>query len=90
MDLRIYVDAVMQKLEDANYYSEIEKVELRFIIEKRLKEEYNDRIALLNLEVDMETSKGTLKDSDYYRSKLNEIKSYMITLTREIGQIKKD
>tara|TARA_R100000951_G_scaffold106508_1_gene101146 strand:- start:830 stop:1102 length:273 start_codon:yes stop_codon:yes gene_type:complete len=90
MDLTIYVDAVMQKLEDAKYYSEIEKVELRFIINKYLKNEYNDRIALLNLEVDMEQAKGTLRDSDYYRTKLNEIKSYMITLTREIGQIKKD
>jgi len=90
MDLRVYVDAVMQKLEDAKYYSEIEKVELRFIIEKYLKDEYNDRIALLNLEVDMETAKGNLKDMDYYRNKVNDIKSHMITLTRELGQIKKD
>jgi hypothetical protein len=90
MDLKIYVDNVMYKLEDANYYSEIEKIELRFVIEKHLREEYNDRIALLNLEVDMETAKGTLKDNDYYRSKLNEIKSYMITLTRELSQANKD
>ena len=90
MDLSVYVDAVMQKLEDAKYYSEIEKVELRFIIEKYLKDEYNDRIALLNLEVDMETAKGNLKDMDYYRNKVNDIKSHMITLTRELGQIKKD
>lgn len=89
MDLTVYVDSVMYKLEDAQYYSEIEKVELRFIIKKYLTEEYNDRIALLNLEVDMENAKGSLKDSDYYRTKLNEIKSYLITLTRELSQVKK-
>jgi len=89
MDLRVYVDAVMQKLEDANYYSEIEKDELRFIIHKYLKDEYNDRIALLNLEADMETAKGNIKDVEYYKNKVNEIKSHMITMTRELGQINK-
>lgn len=90
MDLRVYVDAVMQKLEDAQYYSEIEKVELRFIIDKYLRDAYNDRVDLLNLEVDMETAKGTLKDMEFYRSKLTDIKSHVISLTRELSQTKKD
>lgn len=90
MDLTIYVDAIMHKLKDANYYSELDEVELRRSIESYLVSEYNDRVALLQLEVDMETAKGRISDMDYYRSKLTDIKSYMISLTREIGKIKKD
>lgn len=90
MDLKVYVDAIIQKLIDANYYSEVEEADLRYIIEKHLTKEYNDRIALLNLEIDIENSKGKLKDMDYYRSKVTDIKSHLISITREIGRISLD
>ncbi len=86
MDLKIYVDTIIQKLTDANYYSEVEEDSLRHTIEKFLTKEYNDRIAILNLEIDLENSRGKLKDMEFYRSKVTDIKSYLITLTREIGK----
>lgn len=90
MDLSIYVDAIMQKLMQANYYSEIEERELKSRIEKYLLNEYNDRISLLQLQIDLENAQGKIKDMDFYRSKLTDIKSYMVTLTREVGKVSKD
>ena len=90
MDLSIYVDAIMQKLKDDKVYSEIEEKELQRIIEDHLTNEYKDRVALLQLEMDLEDSKGNIRDVDYYRSKLTEIKSYIISLTRELYKSKKE
>ena len=90
MDLSIYVDAIVQKMKDVGFYSEIEEKELRFIIEKYLRNEYNDRVALLNLEIDLNNQRGDIKDREYYRSKITDIKSHIITLTRELGKISKD
>lgn len=90
MDLKIYVDAIIQKLHDANCYSEVGEPDMRLIIEKYLTKEYNDRIAILNLQIDIESSQGVLKDMEYYRSKVTDIKSHIITLTREVGKISLD
>jgi len=90
MDLDIYVEAIMLKLEDAKYYSELSEDELKQSIDKYLTNEYNDRIALLQLEVDLENARGTIKDADFYRSKLTSIKSYIISLTRELSKSTKD
>lgn len=90
MELRIYVDAVMQKLKDANYYTELKEYELRPIVEQYLRSEYNDRVALLNLEIDMTNARGEALDPEFYRSKLTDITSYIITLTRELGRVSLD
>ena len=90
MDLSIYVDAVMQKLKDAKFYSEMEEQEVKKSIEMYLVNEYNDKVELLQLEADMENSRGKIRDIDYYKSKLTEIKSYIITLTRELSKTSKD
>lgn len=90
MDLSIYVDAVMQKLKQANMYCEMEEIEVRNTIEQYFVSEYNDRVAVLQLQLDMDNAKGKMVDRDYYRQKMTEIKSYMLTLTREVGKISKD
>lgn len=90
MDLNIYVDAIMQKLIDAKFYSEVEEYDLRKTISKYLTDEYNEKVELLQLQVDMENMKGSIKDVEYYRTKLTEIKSHIISLTRELGKTHKD
>lgn len=90
MDLSVYVEAIMQKLDQSNYYSEIEESELKYNIQTYLMNEYNEKVALLQLEIDAENSQGRTKDTEFYRKKLTDIKSHMIFLTREVGKISKD
>ena len=90
MELSIYVDTIIHKFKNAKYYSEIEESEIRFVVEKYLRNEYNDRVVLLNLEIDMANARGEVKDIAFYRTKLTEIKSHIITLTRELGKTSLD
>ena len=90
MDLSIYIDMIMKELQQSNYYTELDDRKLENIITQYLYDEYDRAIEELQFEADIKHSKNTVEENQYYKSRLVDIKSKMISLVREISKSKKD
>lgn len=87
MNFKIYVDSIIQKMQDAGYYSEMGENTLRLILEQHLINEYNNRVAALNLQVDVDKAKGSLTNTDWYKSQVLKIKRHIVYTTKELEKI---
>ena len=89
MDINVYVDAAIQKIQNSNHYSELTEKELRYVIESYIKDKYNDEVALFNLQMDMEQARGKIADIEKFKEKVEEIKRKMLKLTQELSKVTK-
>lgn len=88
MDFDVYVNVVIQQMEKTSYYSELDFEDLKQVIKKYLKNEYDEQILLLTLEADMEDTKGTLKSDEFYKERLFGIKDHINKMTKELCKVK--
>lgn len=86
MDLDVYVNAVMEKMEKYNFYTELSKAELRQSIYDYLKEEYDILVAELTLRADMDQARGVIHDPEWYTKEITNIKTRMIELATELAR----
>lgn len=88
MDFSVYIESIIQKMKDANYYTEVKEDKLKAELELYLTKEYNKRVEKAAFEYDIAKAKGQPQDIDFVKERLSEIKIEIISLIRELSKTK--
>lgn len=88
MDFSIYIESIIDKMQSAGFYSEIEEDDLRHQIELYLKREYNKRVELAAFEYDLSQASGKPQSVEEVKSTLAGIKSEIISIIRDLSKTK--
>lgn len=86
MDFSIYVETILSNLQDSGMYSELDSYDIKIIIEKHLKQEYNKKVEAAAFEYDISIAKGSVQKEEQLRKKFADIKSEMIGIVRELSK----
>lgn len=88
MDFSIYIDSIIDKLKEANFYSEINEDELRYRISEHLRQEYNSRVEVAAFEFDVAEVGDNPQSVEEVKQKMSGIKNEIITIVRELAKTK--
>ena len=85
IDVSRYVGIVMEKLESVGYYSEVDKEQLEAAITKQLSDIYDEKIAALSLQFDIDRHKGLPIDNRRYKEEYAKIRREIMTEAHDIA-----
>ena len=90
MEIRPYVDLIIEKFDKANGYTEIDKKILRSTIAKYLEDIYDEEIENLCTRLEINSDGDLLLDTGVYNRELLKIKSIVLRKSQELSKSNKD
>lgn len=85
IDVNKYVNLVFEKLNNIEFYSEVDLKDLEKTITAHLKAVYDDKIEALSLQFDIDRHKGLPIDSDRYKEEYAKIRREIMAEAYEIS-----